>query len=47
MWTRLITTRHPRGSLLVDHFQGSKRLFLTATPLYQGKRILPYLHVLI
>jgi len=28
--------------LLVDHFQGSKRLFLTATPLYQRKRILPY-----
>ena len=26
--------------LLVDHFENSKRLFLTATPLYKGKYIL-------
>ena len=30
----------PTWKLLVDHFQGSKRLFLTATPLYRGKPIL-------
>ena len=31
----------PTWKLLVDHFPNSKRLFLTATPYYKGKYILP------
>ena len=31
----------PTWKNLVDHFSDSKRLFLTATPLYKGKPILP------
>ena len=32
----------PTWKTLVDHFDQSRRLFITATPVYKGKPILPY-----